>query len=342
MRSKASSTKLRVALAFMVAGVAAVAIGCGGDDDADDGGEEAPGVADASVVLVSCTSANPWCNVYNNTIKDGLEEEGADVTVLEDEFDPSVMVRHIEQGIAQSPDVLLVHSSDDSAITPSMRRASEAGVPVFNLNGRAPEEAEQFVTAQVVADHPKLGEIAAQNCIDGMAEQGTDANGNVIMITGAQTTGQSLDRIPSFRETIEDAGHNVIEEQDGFWDQVETTKIAQRLFAKHGAGGIDCAYGMADYQAVGIVQAATQADVPVGGNDGLVVTGSNCFKVGLDAIERGNMYGTATQAPDAEGEAAVEVVTDFLNGEEVPDITVNEEFRVTEENVDEYREECDI
>ena len=60
---------------------------------------------------------------------------------------------------------------------------------------------------------------------------------------------------------------------------------------------------MADYMALPIVQAAKQAGCEVGGDDGLIVTSSNCFKVGIDAIKAGELYGTATEDPGTIAEA---------------------------------------
>jgi len=48
--------------------------------------------------------------------------------------------------------------------------------------------------------------------------------------------------------------------EDGNWDQTISQKIARQLFAQYQSnGGIQGAYGMADNQAVGIIQAAKEA-----------------------------------------------------------------------------------
>ena len=77
---------------------------------------------------------------------------------------------------------------------------------------------------------------------------------------------------------------------------------------------------MADNMAIGIIQGAKQAGVPVGvAKKGLIVTGSNCLAVGIKAIKAGQEYGTGTQAPQVEAALAVKVGTQILNGAEAPE-----------------------
>ena len=72
---------------------------------------------------------------------------------------------------------------------------------------------------------------------------------------------------------------------------------------------------MADNMAVGIIQGAKQAGVKIGvAKKGLIVTGSNCLAVGINAIKSGQEYGTGTQAPQVEAALAVKVAAQILNG----------------------------
>ena len=77
---------------------------------------------------------------------------------------------------------------------------------------------------------------------------------------------------------------------------------------------------MADNMAVGIIQGAKQAGMKVGvAKKGLIVTGSNCLAVGINAIKAGEEYGTGTQAPQVEAALAVKVAAQILNGNGKPE-----------------------
>ena len=97
---------------------------------------------------------------------------------------------------------------------------------------------------------------------------------------------------------------------------------------------------MADYQALPIVAAAKQAGCPVGGKNGLIVTGSNCFKVGIDAVKAGTLYGTATEDPGTIAGQTADYVIRYFDHQNPPAKELVKEERVTARNVAQYAEQC--
>jgi ABC-type sugar transport system substrate-binding protein len=329
--------------------VAAVALGllatmalaaCGSDED---GGSGSDGVAGKKVIMVHCGDVNPWCAVYNKTIIDGLEAEGVEVEYLQDPFDVALEIQNLQTAIAAAPDLILVSPTDDNSLVPSLQQAKAQNIPVIINNSMPADAAEDLVTATINADQASLGTYAAQNIIEGLKAQGRDG-GNIIAITGSDATATSQDRMEAFKAELEkNPGFELVEEKNGNWDPALTGKIASQLFAQYeGKGGIQAAYGMADYQANAIIQSAQQAGMPLGAKDenGLIVTGSNCFKVGIDNIKAGLQYGTATQTPSAEGEFVVELTLKYLAGEDIEKVNLNSEERVTAENLADHEVAC--
>lgn len=305
---------------------------CSGESGSDDA-EVGDGVSGKEIYLVAAGDVNPWAKAYNAVIVERLEEEGAEVTYLQDPFDPQVQVQNLDRAIAAKPYAIMLLGLDYRALTPSLTRAKSAGIPVVNMSSPA-EPAGDLVALSVESNNPQLGTFAAQNVIDGLAAQGKD-EGNVIVITGTSGTQMSDLRLEAFQEELEGApGLNVVAVEDGNWDQATSQEIASQLFAKYASeGGIQAAYGMADNQALGIVQAAKQAGLEVGGSDGLIVTGSNCYQAGLQAIQAGEMYGTGTQSPIVEANFTADEALKFFNGDEVETTQFAPEERITAENV---------
>ena len=294
------------------------------------------------VKLVSCGDVNPWCAVYNKTIIDGLTAAGVQVEYLQDPFDSALQIQHLQSAIAAKPDLILLEPDDDKSLVPSMQQAKAAGIPIIYNNSHPDPAALDTVVSTVNADQAALGTFAAQNCVEGMKAAGA-TSGNVIALTGSDYTATSNDRITAFIAELEKTPeYKLVSNQNANWDPALTGKLASQLFAQYAnQGGIQCAYGMADYQANAIVQAAQQAGLPIGVKDkGLIVTGSNCFKVGIDNIKAGTMYGTATQAPDTEGNAVVDWTLKFLRGETIPAENLTTEFRVTADNLADHEAEC--
>jgi ABC-type sugar transport system substrate-binding protein len=227
-------------------------------------------------------------------------------------------------------------------MVPAINRAKVAGVPVINLDGRAEPSVAGKLASNILADNVKLGEFAAQNIIEGLKKQGRKT-ANVAAITGTKASYITQDRMTGFNKVMGTAPEfKIVAVEDGNWDAVKSGKIAQELFAKYAnKGGLQGVLGMADYQAVPVIQAAKQAGLKVGvKDDGLIVSGSNCTKAGIDAIKAGTLYGTATEDPVNQGQATADWAAKFLAGVKIPQVILVPQDRVTTANVDEHAAAC--
>jgi ABC-type sugar transport system substrate-binding protein len=293
-----------------------------------------------SVYLVSSVGTG-WQGGYNTAFIKTLQDQGVTVTFLQDPFDVSKNVANLDQAIAAKPTAVAFMTLSNTAVLPALERAKKAGVPVINLDGRPDDRGVPLLTSSLESDNLNQGKFAAQNIVEGLKAQGL-TSANIIALTGTAATNTVQDRMTGFNEVLaQHPQYKLVATEDANWDQTKTAQLAQQLFAKYKSeGGIQAAYGMADNQAAGIIQAAKQADLALGGAKGLIVTGSNCYKVGIDAIKDGTQYGTATQAPGVEGKWAADYVAKFVDGQTIPKRVLNEEFRVTKANVEKYAPEC--
>jgi ABC-type sugar transport system substrate-binding protein len=291
--------------------------------------------------LVTCGDANPWCKVFNQRIIGPLKEAGAKVTVLQNDFDAVLEVQQMNQAISQRPDLIMVEPADDKTLIASVRKAKAAGVPVLYMDSPADPSIENDVATQVIADNVTLGKFAGQNIVDGLRAQGRK-KANVVVISGTAGAQMVKDRQRGFEEVMSGTPeYKIIDIQDGNWDGVQSGKIAQQLFAKYRSrGGIHAIRAEADYMAVPIIEAAKQAGLKVGGKDGLVVTGTNCSKVGIQAIRKGEMVGTATEDAWTQGKYTVDVAIKYLQGDDVPKKVLVPEYRVTKDTLNKYGEIC--
>lgn len=360
-----SAKNVVAALALaMVLGL--VAFGCGSSDDSsssestestgtakeavatetesEEGGETTKGPGGGpsgkSIYYIGVGDMNPWSKAFNHGVMDPLEEEGADVTYLQDPFNPQVQVENLNRAIAAKPDLIILLGLDYPSLVPGLTRAQAAGIPVINMSSPA-TPAEDLVTASIESNHTELGEFAAENIVEGLEDQGK-TEGNVIAITGTAGLSQVQARMEAFEASLAEKapGLKLVAVEDGNWDQAASQKLASQLFAQYQSkGGIQAAYGMADNQALGVIQAAKEAGMAVGGKDGLIVTGSNCFKVGLEAIEAGELFGTGTQSPYTESEFASAEIIKWLDGEEIPVVSYTPEERITAANVKQVSKE---
>jgi ABC-type sugar transport system substrate-binding protein len=319
--------------------VALVASACGGSSS--DGGSDdsaGGGLKGKTINFVGYGKDNPWGAYFNGVFTKKLEAQGAKVVDLTT-MDPGTAVTNFNQAISNKPDLIVAALLDTSSTVVPIKKAKQAGIPVLVFDGR-PDPSVDGDVMQVVSDNETLGTAAAQNLVEGLKAQGKDS-GKVFVITGTKSGFASQDRMKGFdAEMAKSSSYKVVDVQDGNWDPALTGKIATQLFAKYGCSGIQGAYGMADYQALAIIASAKQAGCDVGGKKGLVITSSNCFKAGIDAIKAGTLYGTATEDPGTIAEQTADYVARYFNGDKPPKKETVKEERVTAENVDQFAAQC--
>lgn len=306
----------------------------GASEDPGDGGS-----ADGkTIAFIGYGDVNPWGAAFNAVYRPALEAEGVSIQDTSS-MDAGAQVQAFNQAISEQPDAIVVALLDTAAMVAPMQKAIQAGIPVIVYDGPPdPAVADDPLVRQVLSDSEALGRFAAENIIEGLEAQGK-TEGSIVVIKGTASMLVTQDRMTGFYDTLDGTGYEVIAEEDGNWDPTLSGTIATSLFAKYGADGVDAAYGMADYMAIPIIEAAKQAGIDVG-SDGLIVTGSNCFATGIESIKAGELYGSATEDPITIANEMVDYTLAFLSGEEPERVVTVPSDRITSDNVDEFAEQC--
>jgi ABC-type sugar transport system substrate-binding protein len=319
-------------------GLTLVFAGCGGSSGSSAGAKAAGSLKNKKIALVGYGSSNPWGAAFNKQFGSRLSSSGVkikDMTTM----DSGTQVQKFSQAVAEKPDLIVLAVLDTKATVVQIQKARQVGIPVLAFDGPTdPSVADNVMS--VLSNSEQLGEFAAQNIIDGLKAQGR-SSGRIIVLTGTKSMLVTQDRMVGFRKVLSGAPkYQVIAEQDANWDPTLSGKIAQQLLARYGCSGVQAAYGMADYMALPIIQAAKQGGCAVGGQNGLVVTSSNCFKAGIDAINAGDLYGSATEDPITIADQTADYVTKYLSGQNPPKHETVQEHRITRANVGRFAAQC--
>jgi ABC-type sugar transport system substrate-binding protein len=329
---------LRVALA--VSALALLVAGCSssGGSGKSGGGSGKGSLKGKTIALVGYGNSNAWGAAFNKQFRAKLANSGLKIKNLTT-MDSGTQIQYLNQAVAEHPSLIVLAALDTKATAVPIRKAKQAGVPVLVFDGPTDPSVANDVMS-VLSDNEKLGEFAAQNLIDGLKAQGRDS-GKIIVLEGTKSMLVTQDRMTGFNKVMAAAPqYKVIDVQDANWDPTLSGKVAQQLLAKYGCSGVQAAYGMADYMALPIVKAAQQAGCAVGGKRGLIITGGNCFKAGIDAIKSGQLFGTATEDPISIAKQTADYVVQYLSGQKPPQKQLVNEFRVTKENVSQYAAQC--
>jgi ABC-type sugar transport system substrate-binding protein len=346
--------RLRAGMVASVAGFAMLIAGCGSSAAGSTatsaasppatgsagaaGGLAAGSLKGKTIALVGYGDTNPWGAAFNKQFESQLSSTGVKIDDLTT-MDSGTQVQYFNQAIAEKPDLIVLAVLDTKAMVVPIEQAKQAGIPVLVFDGPTDPSVAGDVMS-VLSDNEQLGEFAAQNLIDGLRAQGRKA-AKIIVLTGTKSMLVTQDRMTGFDKVLSTVPqYKVVSEQDANWDPTLSGQIAQQLLAKYGCGGVQGAYGMADYMALPIIQAARQAGCAIGGKDGLIVTSSNCFKAGIQSIEAGQLYGTATEDPITIANQTAVYVTQFLTGQHPPKHETVQEYRITGANVSQYAAQC--
>jgi ABC-type sugar transport system substrate-binding protein len=341
--------ELRAGISAGVVGLALVITGCGSAASSPAAGTaRAAGGATGSVAagtlkgktiaLVGYGSTNPWGAAFNKQFESRLSPSGVKIDDLTT-MDSGTQVQYFNQAVQQKPGLIVLAVLDTKAMVVPIEKAKQAGIPVLAFDGPTDPSVAGDVMS-VLSDNEQLGEFAAQNLIEGLQAQGRKS-AKIIVLTGTKSMLVTQDRMTGFDKVLSTRPqYRVVSEQDANWDPTLSGQIAQQLLAKYGCNGVQGAYGMADYMALPIIQAAKQAGCTVGGKNGLVVTSSNCFKAGITSIEAGQLYGTATEDPITIANQTAQYVAQYLTGRNPPKHETVAEHRITATNVQGFAAQC--
>jgi len=295
-------------------------------------------LAGKTIALVGYGDSNPWGAAFNKQFSADLAGTGVKIDDLTSMVS-ATQIQYFNQAIAEKPDLIVLAILDTKATVVPITQAKAAGIPVLVFDGPTDPSVAGDVMS-VLSDSEALGEYAADNIIQGLKAQGR-TSGNIIVLTGTDSMLVTQDRIVGFNKVMSTAPqYKVVAEEDANWDPTLSGTDAQQLIAKYGCSGIQAAYGMADYMALPIIAAAKQAGCAIGGKSGMIVTGSNCFKAGIQSIEAGQLYGTATEDPITIANQTATYVAEYLTGKNPPQHEMVQEARITAANVAQYAAQC--
>jgi ABC-type sugar transport system substrate-binding protein len=289
------------------------------------------------------SSGNPWSAAQNKTMGNYWQNDGIKVTLLEDPLDPALQAQHFSQCIALHPSLIQVNVADTHAIIPSLLRAKAAKITVIGTNVILDKKALGLVVTQgVTANNHQLGQYAGENLVAGLKKAGY-TKANIMIIAGTLSLGITQDRLAAFKKVLSQyPQYKIVSIQDSNWDPTVSGQMASStLAAWKSKGGIQGAYGEADYMAIPIANSAQQLGLKVGAKPGgIVVVGSNCTGAGVRAVTSGTLAGDADQSPVSQGVMQAQIAEHVLLGDNVAKSYFQDEHKITPQNVKGFYGEC--
>jgi ribose transport system substrate-binding protein len=174
---------------------------------------------------------------------------GMNVSVQDGERNVQKQTSQMEAFISQGVNFLVLQATDAAGLTPVVRKAEKAGIPVITLN----QDVAGAHTGFVGMGHYAMGvQVAA-----GMAAQ-LGKKGNIVVIEGVQGTGANIQRLAGFTEELKKYPDiKIVADQSGLFDRKKGHDVFQTIL--QGQPQIDGVFGINDEMAIGAAQAAVEA-----------------------------------------------------------------------------------
>lgn len=249
----------------------------------------------------------------------------AQVTTVGYDYDLGKQVNEIDNFIAAGVDFILLNPGDPKAITPAIKKAQAAGIPVVAF-----DTAAEGADAAVTTDNVMAGSVSCQYIADKLK-----GKGNVIIENGPQVS-SVIDRVNGCKQVLSKHPDIKIlsDDLDGKGSRDGGMAVAQGYLTRFPK--IDAIFTINDPQAIGTALAAKQANR----SDFFItsVDGSPDIEAALKDPKFEMIKASASQDFYAIPEVSVETAIDLVNGKKPEKSLILIPSRlVTRENVAEYK-----
>lgn len=258
------------------------------------------------------TLTNPFFKIIADSMRAKAASEGYELVVVSGDRDVKKQSDQIDDFIVKGVSAIVINPCDKSSIGPAIKKANEAGIPVFT-NDLAYVGTDAKVVCHVATDNLQGGRLAGDAMVKLLGESG----GKVAIIHFPQAESCQL-RVQGFKEKVD--AHNakpgadqivVVSETDGGGLRDEGFKAGKDALESH--PDLAAFFAINDPSALGAYAALEAA----GKTDQVKIIGFDGEKAGKEAIRDGKIVCDPIQYPDLIGEKTIEMMMKYLAGDDI-------------------------
>lgn len=275
-------------------------------------------------------ASNPFFKIIADNLAKAAAEHGYEVLIASGDEDVRTQAGQISDWITKQVKAIVLNPVDSKTIGPAIRKANEAGIPVFTCDLQCTDQDAVIVT-HIATDNFQGGRLAGEAMVGLLGETG----GEVLVLTLPSAESCVL-RVQGFKQVLD--AHNAKTDNDiiivaelGSMGQKERG-YSTTIDALEQHPGIDAIFAINDPAALGAYQATVKAgrkgEIPIIGFDGQLE--------GKQAIKDGKIFADPIQFPDRMGQMTMDAILRFFAGEKLPEQTLipSELYGKTEADAD--------
>lgn len=292
----------------------------GGDTSASEGGG---GTIGGSILNLR----DPDLAVMGETMEETATADGVELILVDAKGDTAVELSQVEDLITRDVEAVIMQPIDGEQSQTAAERVNEADIPLFLLSTEFAPDSTAETVAYIGVDDTEAGEMQAEY-VNEQLPQG----GKIIYIVGTYGASWTDRRKEGFEKVI-NPNIEVADELQANGDRAEAKRTMEDLLQKYDPGDIDGVVTHNDEMAIGAGSAIAEANEL---GDYKFIVGVDGTQPGLEAIANGEMTATVLQRSAEQGEKAIDVVAEFLEGAEVEERYDLPFTLVTDKNVKEF------
>lgn len=263
------------------------------------------------VALVMKSLANEFFLTMEDGAKTYQKDHSADFDLIsngiKDETDTSSQIRIVEQMIVSKVDALVIAPADSKALVPVLKKASDAGIKVVNIDNRLDPEVLKSKSLDIpfVGPDNRKGARLVGEYLAKQLKQGDQVG----IIEGVSTTTNAQQRTAGFKDAMEAAGMKIVGVQSGNWEIDKGNAVAAAMLNEY--PDLKALLAGNDSMALGAVSAVRAA-----GKKGQVqVVGYDNIKAIKPMLKDGRILATADQYAAKQAVFGIEAALKLVKGE---------------------------
>jgi len=275
------------------------------------------------------TLKNPFFKIIGDSITAEAENNGFKVIVNDADRDVNTQSKHIDNFIAQGVSAIVINPADRIAIGPAIKKANEAGIPVFTCDLQCVAE-DVEIAGHIGTDNYQGGRLAGEAMIKALGDEGGE-----ILVLHFKQANSCVERVRGFTEVLNEHNESantgkveIVSELEGGGLQDQGLRATSDALQAH--ANLRGIFAINDPSAIGAYTALQQAKKV----DQVIIVGFDGQIEGLQAIKDGKIFADPIQFPTKMGAVSVQNIIKYLDGEEYDEVQLIPTELYTKEDAD--------
>ena len=261
------------------------------------------------------------------------DEMGVKLIVKDANVSAQTQQEQVEDLISQGVSAIIIEPWDSDAIVTSIKKANEAGIPVFTCDTTA--AGGEFLS-YIASDNIEMGRMAGEYIAEQLNERYGEYKGTVVNLLASLTSSNGKARSQGFREVMEQYPNIEIIEKNG--DLIVETAMNAMTDILQANEKIDAVWCSGDNNAIAAIQAVEAAglEAEIGSDDRIIIVSGDGGSEILQDLKNGTCDACVSQQPITMGKTSVKMAVEYVRDGIAPasDVVNVDLYTLTADNLD--------